>query len=75
MPLEHRFFHAPVAEVADLAPSFRRFTFRGDDLADYGDPGYDQRWTPCRTAMTGRRPGGSFPTIDGRRFGPTRRGP
>ncbi len=38
-----RFFRARVKSVTDLTPSFRRFTFAGDDLADYGDPGYDQR--------------------------------
>jgi NADPH-dependent ferric siderophore reductase len=39
----YRFLRAAVAEIADLTPSFRRFTFRGADLAEYGDPGYDQR--------------------------------
>lgn len=39
----HRFFRARVTAIADLSPSFRRFTFGGDDLADYGDPGFDQR--------------------------------
>ncbi len=38
-----RFFRAPVAAITDLTPSFRRFTFGGTDLAEYGDPGYDQR--------------------------------
>ena len=38
-----RFFRAPVTAIADLTPSFRRFTFGCTDLADYGDPGYDQR--------------------------------
>lgn len=38
-----RFFRATVTAIADLTPSFRRFTFGGADLADYGDPGYDQR--------------------------------
>lgn len=37
------FFRAPVAAITELTPSFRRFTFRGDDLAGYGDPGFDQR--------------------------------
>lgn len=37
------FFRVPVAAITDLSPSFRRFTFRDDSLADYGDPGYDQR--------------------------------
>lgn len=37
------FFRAPVAAVTDLTPSFRRFTFRGEGLSAYGDPGYDQR--------------------------------
>ncbi|WP_029150016.1 siderophore-interacting protein [Microbacterium indicum] len=39
----HRFFRARVARITDLTPSFRRFTFVGDDLALYGDPGFDQR--------------------------------
>ena len=38
-----RFFRARVTAIADLTPSFRRFTFGGPDLADYGDPGLDQR--------------------------------
>ncbi len=38
-----RFFTARVTAITDLTPSFRRFTFGGDDLADYGDPGFDQR--------------------------------
>lgn len=38
-----RFFRARVTAITDLTPSFRRFTFGGDDLADYGDPGLDQR--------------------------------
>lgn len=38
-----RFFRARVSAITDLTPSFRRFTFGGDDLADYGDPGLDQR--------------------------------
>jgi len=40
---EYRFFRAPVTAIQDLTPSFRRFTFGGDDLAEYGDPGFDQR--------------------------------
>ncbi|KRA23165.1 siderophore-interacting protein [Microbacterium sp. Root61] len=39
----HRFFRATVTSITDLTPSFRRFTFGGDDLAVYGDPGLDQR--------------------------------
>lgn len=38
-----RFFRAEVIAITDLTPSFRRFTFGGADLADYGDPGLDQR--------------------------------
>lgn len=38
-----RFFHVRVSAITDLTPSFRRFTFTGDDLDEYGDPGYDQR--------------------------------
>lgn len=39
----HTFFRARVVRITDLTPSFRRFTFQGDDLAHYGDPGFDQR--------------------------------
>jgi NADPH-dependent ferric siderophore reductase len=39
----NRFFRARVTAITDLTPSFRRFTFAGDDLAEYGDPGFDQR--------------------------------
>ena len=38
-----RFFRARVTAITDLTPSFRLFTFGGEDLADYGDPGFDQR--------------------------------
>ena len=38
-----RFFEATVAAIHDVTPSFRRFTFTGPDLLEYGDPGYDQR--------------------------------
>lgn len=38
-----RFFRAQVTAITDLTPSFRRFTFGAEDLADYGDPGFDQR--------------------------------
>jgi NADPH-dependent ferric siderophore reductase len=38
-----RFFRVRVGAITDLTPSFRRFTFTGPDLADYGDPGFDQR--------------------------------
>ena len=38
-----RFFRAQVTAITELTPSFRRFTFGGTDLADYGDPGFDQR--------------------------------
>lgn len=38
-----RFFRARVKTITDLTPSFRRFTFTGDDLDEYGDPGLDQR--------------------------------
>lgn len=37
------FFRVRVAAITDLTPSFRRFTFRADDLARFGDPGFDQR--------------------------------
>ena len=38
-----RFFRVRVARITELTPSFRRFTFAGDDLDEYGDPGFDQR--------------------------------
>ncbi|WEK14230.1 MAG: siderophore-interacting protein [Candidatus Microbacterium phytovorans] len=38
-----RFFRAPVRAISDVTPSFRRFTFGSPNLADYGDPGFDQR--------------------------------
>lgn len=37
------FFRVRVAAITDLTPSFRRFTFQGDGLAHFGDPGLDQR--------------------------------
>lgn len=39
----NRFFRARVTAITDLTPSFRRFTFGGEDLAEYGDTGFDQR--------------------------------
>lgn len=39
----YRFFRARVTAIADVTPSFRRFTFGGPELAEYGDPGLDQR--------------------------------
>ena len=39
----YRFFRVRLTAISDLTPSFRRFTFTGDDLDDYGDPGFDQR--------------------------------
>ena len=39
----HQFFRVRVTAITDLTPSFRRFTFAGDELAHYGDPGLDQR--------------------------------
>jgi len=39
----YRFFRAQVTAITEVTPSFRRFTFGGEDLADYGDPGLDQR--------------------------------
>ncbi|WP_457098323.1 siderophore-interacting protein [Microbacterium sp. P5_E9] len=42
-PASTRFFHARVTAITELTPSFRRFTFGGDELAEYGDPGFDQR--------------------------------
>jgi NADPH-dependent ferric siderophore reductase len=39
----NRFFRARVQAITEVSPSFRRFTFGGADLADFGDPGLDQR--------------------------------
>jgi NADPH-dependent ferric siderophore reductase len=39
----HRFFRGRVARIQDLTPSFRRFTFTGDDMHEYADTGFDQR--------------------------------
>ena len=38
-----RFFPVTVAQIQDVTPSMRRFTFIGDDLVHYADPGWDQR--------------------------------
>ncbi len=38
-----RFFRAQVTAITEITPSFRRFTFGAEELADYGDPGFDQR--------------------------------
>ncbi|KAB1652486.1 siderophore-interacting protein [Pseudoclavibacter chungangensis] len=43
MPATFRFFHVRVAAIQDLTPGFRRFTFTGDDLDAFADPGWDQR--------------------------------
>lgn len=37
------FFDATVASVTDLCPSLRRVTVTGPSLADFADPGWDQR--------------------------------
>lgn len=37
------FFPVKVARVSDVTPSFRRFTFTGDTLDCFADPGWDQR--------------------------------
>ncbi len=39
----YHFFRVRVSAITDLTPSFRRFTFTGDDIEHYGDPGFDQR--------------------------------
>ncbi|GHS86166.1 hypothetical protein AGMMS50218_05560 [Actinomycetota bacterium] len=41
--LPFRIFDVRVARVTDLSPSFRRFTFTGDDLHEFADNGFDQR--------------------------------
>lgn len=42
-PRPYRMFRAAVTRIVDITPSFRRFTFTGDDFDEYGDPGFDQR--------------------------------
>lgn len=37
------FFPVRVTRVVDVTPSFRRFTFGGESLARWRDPGWDQR--------------------------------
>lgn len=39
----YRFFRLRVTRIVDVTPSFRRFTFTGEDADRYGDPGFDQR--------------------------------
>lgn len=43
MSSDYRFFPAKLARITELTPSFRRFTFSGSALADFADPGMDQR--------------------------------
>ncbi len=38
-----RIFRARVTRITQITPSFRRFTVTGDDIDEYGDPGFDQR--------------------------------
>lgn len=38
-----KFFPVRVARVRDVTPGFRRVTFADESLADFGDPGWDQR--------------------------------
>ena len=38
-----RFFPVTVAQIQDVTPSMRRFTFIGEELAHFADPGWDQR--------------------------------
>ncbi|HEY0187967.1 MAG TPA: siderophore-interacting protein [Cellulomonas sp.] len=38
-----RVFDVRVARIEDLTPSFRRFTFVGDDLREFAETGWDQR--------------------------------
>lgn len=40
---ESRLFRPRIVRIEDVTPTFRRFTFAGAELADYGDPGFDQR--------------------------------
>lgn len=60
LPLS-RFFRGRVTAITDLSPSFRRFTFGGNDLADFGDPGCDERIKivfPSATATIDHMPRG-----------------
>jgi NADPH-dependent ferric siderophore reductase len=57
----YRFFRARVTAITDVTPSFRRFTFGGPELAEYGDPGLDQRVKivfPSATASLDNMPTG-----------------
>lgn len=38
-----RLFRMTVSAIEDLTPSIRRFTFQGEDVEHFGDPGLDQR--------------------------------
>ena len=40
---DSRFFRVRVTRITELTPSFRRFTVTGEDIHEYGDPGFDQR--------------------------------
>ncbi|WP_237564217.1 siderophore-interacting protein [Actinomyces sp. 432] len=42
-PVPFRFFPVRVERIMDVTPHLRRVTFTGDELEDFGDPGWDQR--------------------------------
>lgn len=42
-PKPFEFFPVTVAAVQEVTPGFRRITFRGPSLRQFGDPGWDQR--------------------------------
>jgi NADPH-dependent ferric siderophore reductase len=73
-----RFFRATVTAITDLTPSFRRFTFGGPELAEYGDPGYDQRVKvvfPTETIGLDAMPSGADWYAEWRAMDPDRRPP
>jgi NADPH-dependent ferric siderophore reductase len=73
-----RFFRATVRAITDVTPSFRRFTFGGADLAEYGDPGYDQRVKvvfPTETVGLDAMPSGDDWYAEWRAMAPEQRPP
>lgn len=52
-PMVWRLFTVQVQSVAELSPTFKRFTFAGPDLADFADCGYDLRLKLVLPAPTG----------------------
>lgn len=74
----HRFFRGRVARIQDLTPSFRRFTFTGDDMHEYADTGFDQRVKivfPTDTATLDAMPDGEDWYLRWRELPPENRPP